>query len=181
MYNKMYKVKKENIEKVLEVFFSNPNDKFHIRELAQIVKLHPNTILSVVNELKNLGLIDREEKKHIVEVNLKDKNKEVIWRKRLFNLNKFYESGIVSYLEEVLNYPEAIVLYGSYANGTNAGKSDIDIMVISKLKKEINLGKYEKFLGNTIHLMILPKDKISEELFNSLTNGIVVSGYLTNE
>ncbi len=176
----MYKSKRENVEKVMEVFFSNSNSKYHIRELARITKLNPNTIVSITNDLVKQGLIIKEEKKYLVEVSLNEESEKVKWKKRLYNLNKFYDSGIIEYLNESFNHPESIILYGSYSNGTNTKKSDIDIFVISKLKKEVNLSKFERILGSNIHLLVLPLEKISKELINGLSNGIVVSGYLNN-
>ena len=177
----MNKAKEENIEKVLNELFVKPTNKYHIRELARLTGLNPNTIITIVNMLEKQDTVVKIEKKHIVEVYLNFENKMVISKKRFFNIKKFNESGIINYLEEQFNNPEAIVLYGSYSNGLDLEKSDIDVVIVSKMKKEVNLEKYEKLFGRNIHLLVFSREKIPKELFNSLINGIVVSGYLSNE
>ncbi len=167
-----------NQEKVLDIFLNDPLEKFHLREIARLTNLNPNTILNITNQLVKENLIKKEKKKHIVELNANFDNKEFRIFKRISNLSKVYESGVVEFLNKKFD-PEAIVLMGSYSRGEDIEKSDIDIVIISKKDYEdLNLDKFYGKLGKYIHLIIVYYDKMSNEFYNNLINGIVLEGYV---
>ena len=95
-------------------------------------------------------------------------------------LNK---SGVINHLIDKFNFPEAIILFGSFAKAENIKRSDIDLLVISPLKKEINLEKFGKKLGHKIQLFVYSSKDIkkmkqnNKELLNNLINGRVIYGY----
>lgn len=167
-------------EKVLEQIFLKPTYRFHVRELAKITKLNPNTILRIIKILNKEEIIKIEKKKHLKEVygNLESKN--FIAKKRLFNLSLIYSCGIVDFLMEKYE-PEAISVIGSYSRGEDIEKSDVDIVVISKKKQIINLDKYEEQLHKKIHLLVLDYKDISEEFYINLINGLLVYGYINKK
>ena len=166
-----------NEQKILDEFFENPTRKFHILELARITSLHPNTVLSSLNNLSKKDMIKQERKKYIKEVYANAENKEFIIQKKLFNLKQMYKSGIIEFL--IKNYkPEAISLIGSYSSGEDIEKSDIDIVVITKIKEDSNTSKYEKILKRKIHLITTDYKEMSNEFYINLINGILLYGYL---
>jgi len=169
-------LKKYNRYRVLKVFLDSPTESFRLREISRITKLAPLSISNYLKEFEKEGLIKRYEKRGIPFYQAERENSNFIFYKKLSILYELHESGLIDYLWENL-YPEAIILYGSYAKGEATENSDIDLFIIGKEKK-INLKKYEKFLGKEIHLMFEsnPK-KIPEELKNNLINGIVLKGY----
>jgi predicted nucleotidyltransferase len=166
----------ENKKKILRVFFDNPTKRFYIREIARFTKLNPNTVLNVLAILGKENLIKKEKMKHIVEVtaNIDEKFKD---EKRIDNLTKLYDSGIIDYLTKEF-HPLAISVIGSYSTGEDIERSDIDIVVISKEEKEVDLSKFEKFFSRKIHLITAGYKSISEEFYLNLINGIVLYGYL---
>ena len=107
------------------------------------------------------------------------KNEKTAAIKRINNIESLYKYGLVSYLKTFFEEPEAIVLFGSYATGTDISESDIDIAVVSKSKKEPSLSKFENKLKRKINLITLQKIKI--QFKNTLANGIVLDGYLRVE
>ena len=170
----------KNEQKVLNKLFSNPTSKFHIRELARIVKLNPNTIINIINKLEKQAIVEKKQKKHITEISLNLENKETIWKKRIFNLSKIYSSGIIKYISKAYS-PNSISLIGSYSRGEDIEKSDIDIVILTKKKDEkpLDLTKFEKIFSKNIHLIITRKEKISNEFFNNLINGIILYGAIS--
>ena len=74
-------------------------------------------------------------------------------------LNKFIETIIPEY------NPEKIVLYGSYAKGTNHNESDIDVAIIVKevegsfLDKEARLYKIRRSFDYNIEPILLESKK----------------------
>lgn len=176
-------MKSLNENKILKELFNKPTYGFHIRELARETKLNPNTIITLTNHLEEEGLIKKEKKKHLVEVSLNFENPKTIQRKKLFNLSELHDSGLIEFLIEKYNYPKAIILFGSFARGEDAERSDIDIAIITPNKHIPELNKYEKILGHEIQLFEFSEKEIQnmkkndKELLNNLLNGFVLSGY----
>jgi len=169
---------KTNNEKVLEIFFDDPTRKFYIREIARTTNLNPNTVLNITNKLLKKGLIKREKKSHVVEL-YANLNKEFKTLKRVNNLKRIYESGIVEFLAEKFS-PEAIVLIGSYSSGEDIKKSDIDIVVLPGKKDETieSLDEFEKNLARKIHLINVNYNAMSDEFYTNLINGVILEGFL---
>ena len=69
--------------------------------------------------------------------------------------------------------PKSIILYGSYNKGEDIESSDIDIFIDSK-KFNINLEKYQKYLGRNIHLLF--KEEASKSLIESINQGTIIFG-----
>ncbi len=172
MYNNM-----DNYNKILGVFYENPTMKFHVRELARITKLNPNTIINVIKSLEKERLIIKEKKKYIVEISANIENKNFTTKKRIFNLSQIYESGIIEFLEQKYS-PKAICVLGSYSKGEDIEKSDIDIIIIGEKEKSEDLTKFEKMLSRKIHLIITDYEKMSKEFYVNLINGIILYGYI---
>jgi len=166
-----------NEQRILKEFFENPTKKFHILELARITSLHPNTVLSSLNSLYKKNMIKQEKKRHIKEVYANTENKEFIMEKKLFNLKQIYESGITEFLIKIYK-PEAISLIGSYSSGEDIEKSDIDIVIITKIKEDSDTSKYKKILKREINLITTDYKEMSNEFYINLINGILLYGYL---
>ncbi len=171
-------MKKGNQDKVLEVFFDNPTEKFYIREIARITKLNPNTIINISEKLIREGLIKREKKEHVVELSADLDNENFKNKKRLSNFRRILECGIVNILKSKFD-SEVISIIGSYSRGEDIGESDIDIVVMTKKEYEdTDLKKYEKILNRDIHLIVTDYTKISDEFYTNLLNGIILYGYM---
>ena len=175
MYNKMNSIMQKNEEKILRELFNKPSYKFHIRELARITKLNPNTIINIAKKLEKQRLVKNEPKKHLTEISLNFENKETTWKKRVFNLSQIYSSGVIEFLVKKYS-PVSISLIGSYSRGEDIEKSDIDIVLITGKKEIADLSEFDKILGKRIHLLTAKTSDISDEFFNNLINGIVLYG-----
>lgn len=179
MYNKMNKTKGEegSYGRISKLLFEKPTYRFHIREMARLTGLNPNTVISVVKKLANNGLAKTDKKKHIVEIFANVESKEFIWKKRIFNLSEIYRSRIIELIVEKFN-PELISVIGSYSRGEDIEKSDIDIVLISQEKKDIDLTKFERLLDRKIHLLVLDYKRMSNEFYTNLINGAVLYGFV---
>lgn len=169
-------MKLTNMEKILGVFFDKPAYRYYVREIARITDLNPNTVLNIISQLEKEELVIREKKSYIVEVfaNFSEKFKE---KKRIFNLKKIYESGIISFLKKKFS-PTLISVIGSYSMGEDSEKSDIDFVIISNIKNDLDLSLFEKFIGRNIHLIVADYKDFSGEFYINLINGVVLYGYL---
>lgn len=168
-------------QKVLEILFSRPEYKFHIRELARLTNVHPNTIIKISNDLKKDKFVQKRKHKNLVEVYC-DFDSEIYKRKKqLFNISQIQESGLLDYLIDFYNHPQAIILFGSYSRGEDWSSGDVDIAIVTNKKDAPNLTKFEKKINRKIHCLSFSYKDISEEFFNNLINGFVLYGYIQNE
>lgn len=167
---------------ILTPFFENPNEEFQIRELSRILKINHTTIRQYLLRLVKEGLIETKEGKPYDYFKAKI-SKKFLNAKLFFNLEKLRESGLIEQIEKDYDYP-AIILFGSYASATDDSKSDIDLFVLTEIKKDKDYSKFEDKLNRKIALHIFSKDKFNSakiknaELINNIINGITLSGKL---
>ncbi len=163
---------------VLEVFFGNPTTEFHARELSRKTNLSIFAVLEAIKALSKKGFISIQRKGNMKIVRASH-SLEFIRAKRIRNLEKIYDSGIVDYLAEIYDKPEAIILFGSYGRGDDIEKSDVDIAIVTKGHKEPELEKFAKALSRKISIHEIDLKKISKGFHSNLINGIVLEGALS--
>ena len=172
-------------EKILKILFEEPNKEFHIRNLARLTKLNPSTVSYTTEKLAKESILLREKSNDLNTVIVKadTESQKYKLKKKSYNLQKIFDSGLVTYLNTNLAYP-TIILFGSYAKAENHQESDIDLFIISEEKKKPELGKYEAILKAEIQVFIHTKKefiklmKTNSELINNVVNGTILSGFL---
>lgn len=109
-------------------------------------------------------------------IQLNRDNKHIIGIKRSINLHMLYGSGLVFFLQEQFA-GTTIILFGSFARGDDIFNSDIDIAIIGRKEKNLDLSQYESALEKKISLNNFSDfASIQKRLKESLCNGIVLSG-----
>jgi len=169
------------MDKILEIFIINPEKEFHVRELARMLNKSPTTISKHLRGYEKSHIL--KSKKNLNHLLFKGDLLSLAFRQKKinYNLEKIISSGLIKFLKNEFDYPEAIVLFGSWAKGENVDLSDLDLLIISPIKKEVEMKKFKKKFGE-IQLFVLSNDKIKEmqknspELVNSFVNGIVLDG-----
>jgi len=154
--------------KLIELFFEYPGKRFTVREISKLTKIPRATVHKKLVGLRKLNLITRDNE---AENNLFFKTKKI---------NYFIEgvvgSGLMEELIDKLN-PSCIILFGSVRKGDSVKDSDIDLFVESSVRKDIELGKFEKRLGHKIQLFVeRDVNKLHLNLFNNVVNGIKLFG-----
>ncbi|MEK6827200.1 MAG: nucleotidyltransferase domain-containing protein [Nanoarchaeota archaeon] len=171
------------MDKIKELFIQNPEKEYYVREISRLVGKSPTTISKKLKELtKKKFLIFRNELNHSLYKS-NNEHEEYKQEKIFYNLNRLKESGLVNFLIKEYNYPEAIILFGSFAKGEDNKNSDVDLAVISPSEKKINLEKFKTKLRKDIQLFVLSEKEIinmktkNKELLNNLLNGIKLYGF----
>jgi len=171
------------MDKLLEYFFKEPEREFHVRELAKLVKKSPTTVSKYLKQFEYKKYLLSEKKLNHLLFKANSESSSFKYLKLFSNIKKLHESGLLTSLIEEFNHPKAIILFGSFSKGEDIADSDIDLLIITPIKKEINLLKFEKVLDHKIQLfqysdkeMGVMKSK-NKELINSWINGVVLNGY----
>ena len=169
-------ITKDNNLKVMEFFFKFPYRTFHIRELGRLTRLSSTGVIKIIGRLKKEKLLISKKAKNIEEIK-PDFNGRFLLIKRLYNIYSLYDCGLVDFIKKYYEMPKAIILFGSYSNGTDSEKSDIDIAVLSNKKTAPDFKKFEVKLARKVNIHLIDIDKTEKEFKNSLANGIILEGF----
>ncbi len=168
--------------KVLAYFFDNPNEEFYLRELARLLQISPMTVKRALDDLVDDLLIIRKEGKNQILYHTNIENQAFRFAKISYNLAWLKENEIVEYLLDKIPGISSIVLYGSLAKGENDKHSDLDLLLISKVKN-IDCCEIEEKLGMEINIMSFTSTHWSKQAktnrafyLDVITEGIVLYG-----
>ena len=151
-------------------------EKLSQREIAKALKVSPTAVANSLKTLKNENLIKIEKTKTINFVSFNRDEKKAIELKRIENLRNIYLSGLLDFLKAPLA-GATLILFGSYSLGEDTETSDIDLAVIGRKAKELDLEKFEAILNRKIYVNFYESwKKIHGHLKNNILNGILLEG-----
>jgi len=175
----LYKLKLTILQQeILRLLFIKTGLFLNQRQIAKLLLVTQPAVMKAIPNLEKKGLIkiqqDKETKRWSIE--LKRENYKVMQLKRADNLKQVYESGLADFLEKEFA-GATIILFGSYSRGEDIINSDIDIAVIGRKDKLIDLTYYEKVLKRKININFYDSFReIHKNLKENLCNGIVLVG-----
>ncbi len=167
---------------ILNYFINEPEREFHVRELAKLTKKSPSTISKYLKQLEKKHILLSEKKLNHLFFKANTENQAFKDKKIFYSVEKIRKSNLISYLAQEYT-PEAIILFGSFAKSENISTSDIDLLLITPVKKDTILDKFEKELNHKIQLFVHSKKEIEDiknknpRLLNNFINGIKLYGY----
>ena len=173
----------ELIITILRPFFEDPYKEFQIRELARVLKINHTTVRNYLNKLAKEGFLVKKQVRHYPVYASNINSKKYLNLKLYYNLEKIRISRILEDIEKYYDFP-IVVLFGSYSKAIDDQNSDIDLCIITDIKKEFPNKKYESIINRKISLHKFTRKELEElmkknpELINSIVNGIVLSGQL---
>ncbi|MBS3145272.1 nucleotidyltransferase domain-containing protein [Candidatus Woesearchaeota archaeon] len=175
----IYKLKLTSLQQeILRLLFIRTGKQLNQNNIAKALNVSPAAVMKALPKIRDGNLInmsqDKESKRWAIELNTD--NHRVMQIKRAENLKMIYESGLADFLEKELP-GSTIILFGSYSRGEDTIRSDIDIAVIGRKEKHINLDDFEKKLERNISINFYASFKeIHKNLKENLFNGIVLFG-----
>ncbi len=162
-----------NLE-VLKVFFLEPTRIHFIREIGKKINLAPTSVKKYLDEFVKEGLVVPKKSNPFNGYVANRENEEFIFYKKIYNL---YSLGELKEFLEKNSFPKLAVVFGSYSLGEDIESSDIDLLIISKSKKKVDLKKFEKKLKREINVLIINGiSKLEKPVLNKVYNGFVICG-----
>ncbi len=160
--------------RVLEIFFKEPTKVQFIRKISREIKLATTSVKKHLLEIEKEGLIKKKIQAPF-EGYIADREKDKFLQyKQIYNIY-----SLIDLKTKIINElgPKAIILFGSYQKGEDREESDIDLVIISKVKHAPNLEKYEKILQRKIHFTLIGSlDELEESVKNNVRNGWLLYG-----
>ena len=135
--------------KIVDLLAKDIKKIFTINEIANTLEEFYSFVHRTVNRLNKDGVIIKNKagKSYLCSLNLENEKtlallqlSEIEKREKFYYANKELKLILEDFVETVESHHKntvAIVLFGSYAKGTATKESDIDILLISKEKIEI--------------------------------------------
>lgn len=175
----MYKLKFTKLQnEIFRLLCIKSGESFNQKKIAEMLDVSPPAVQKALPLLEKEGVVKKEKTTgfNLNYITLNRDNPKVMELKRPKNLEMIYESGLSEFLEE--KFPGCtIILFGSYSRGDDTVKSDIDIAIIGRKSKGVDLSVYEKRLERTITLNFYDKlNGLGNELKENILNGIVLAG-----
>ena len=153
-------------------------EKLNLSEIAKNLDVSVTAVSKSILKLEDAKLIsvERNKKMNLILICLDRSSKKAIQFKRAENLKMIYEYGLHDYLEEEY-LGSIIILFGSFSKGDDTINSDIDIAIIGRRRKEINLKNFEERFQRKIIINYYQSFKeIHKHLKENIFNGIILTG-----
>lgn len=168
-------------KEVMELFFENPTKEWHFEEIVKETKLARSKADNWLKRFIKKGLIKRIKTKGKMPYYISNYNSsEYKNMKKIFALNKLYDSGLLNHLDS-LKKAKTIILFGSFARSDWYKDSDIDIFIYGD-PEGLKIADYEIKLHKNIQLFVCQDknelEKLGKPLIKNIIKGNLLKGNL---
>ena len=161
----------------LEPFFNDCYRRINVREYARIRNISPPTASTLLESLKQDGLLNKEEDRGYNYYFANKESKIFIDLSRNYWYQRFKEIKLTEYFDKELIAP-LVILFGSLSKAEVNENSDIDIAIFTSSKKELHLEKFKKKLKRKIQVFVFKNENEvkNKDLLKNIHNGFIISG-----
>lgn len=172
-------MKRHNLKGVIrEYFFVNPSAKLRVRQIEKELEVPLPSVIKYVRELERDEILKTISTGNVVFYSADRSSRKFLLEKKLFNIRRLYDSGLISFLITELSNP-VIVVFGSYSKGEDVESSDIDLYLETPSRKELDLEGFESALKRKIHVFAYSSmKKDNPHLANNIMNGVILNGFV---
>ncbi|MFH0870546.1 MAG: nucleotidyltransferase domain-containing protein [archaeon] len=174
------KQNKKNLKEALkDYFFIHPTEKKRVRQLERETLLPLPSAIRYCKELEKECFIRSEKLAGMAVYSADRTSKKFLLEKKLFNVRRLFELGIVNWFISEYDSP-ALIVFGSFSKGEDVEGSDIDIYLETPIKQSKDLRFLEKKIGKTLHIHKYKSISSMEnkELANNILNGVILNGFI---
>jgi predicted nucleotidyltransferase len=164
-------------QKILSLFAMNPDHPFYGREISKQLRISPGAVHAALLTLEKNRLLNCQTVGKTKLYRL-ESSSPIINSIRILNTLLLLEPVV----EAIGNISRRVVLFGSYATGTFAASSDLDLFIVSGEKERILkvIESFKRKIGLDIRPIIkdqvewMELNKKNPEFFNELDRGITL-------
>ena len=160
----------DNVNTILQVFLPEYSRKIHVREIARLTGINRQTVSEILKSMENERLVDSEivGRQKLYFLNFRN----MLTKLRINNTENTIRMNMcknrtISILMKSLDISSPVVLFGSYAKGTERKDSDIDLLILSN--KKYNPERFEKETGKKTHIFHMKPKEFVEGFFRKDT------------
>lgn len=158
--------KSKTREKIFQLFFSDIDKKYYLRELERILNLPVGNIRRELLSLKKAGLFDRQEIGKQVYYFLNKKSSVFEEFKKIVSKTIGVEGFLKNKLAKIGGIKISF-LYGSFAKTREDSFSDIDLFIIGQINEDDLvkvITKAEKELSREINYVIFTDNDLKKKI-----------------
>jgi len=146
---------------ILRFLLQHSSTSFYVKELSKKLSVSPASVSKLMNSLDGCSIVVKEEVGNVHSYSLNNESPLVRQMKVFDTLLRFDEIQLIGKFLDLDEGISSIILYGSYADGSNDNKSDIDLLVVSETKADFS-ALLEKLSGAMNAEITLLQYKVSE-------------------
>lgn len=171
--------------KIMRLFYSSRNTRYHLREIGRQTGMHEPSVSRFLKHLEKQGLLksemDGNQKKFSI---INSKKTYLIFEhfdiERFEKLTSLRKKAINLYLDKLSQQPIFAILFGSTAKETYTKSSDIDILLVTnkkvstkEAKKEVNsqtalkISTFQIEYKDFLIELKMREDKVAQSAINS--------------
>jgi len=170
---------KSKKDKIIELFFEEPTRQWHFEEMLKEAKITRSKADSWLKKLIREKMIKRIKEKNKMPYYVSNyESPEYKNKKRIFALNRLYESGLLNHLYS-LRKSKTVILFGSFSRSDWYKNSDIDIFIYGD-EEGLKIMNYELKLHRNIQLFICRDNnelaKLGPGLIRNIIKGDLIKG-----
>ena len=170
---------KSKKDKIIELFFEEPTRQWHFEEMLKEAKITRSKADSWLKKLIREKMIKRIKEKNKMPYYVSNyESPEYKNKKRIFALNRLYESGLLNHLYS-LRKSKTVILFGSFSRSDWYRNSDVDIFIYGD-EEGLKIMNYELKLHRNIQLFICRDNnelaKLGPGLIRNIIKGDLIKG-----
>lgn len=157
----------DNKLRIINYLGKNTKESFTMNELSKAVKIPYATFHRIIQDMKDLIKTKKIGKSITITLNTEN----LIIKSYLIISSEeekkefLIKQPIINKIASELNTNDVVLLFGSYAKGTEKEKSDIDLIIINKKgEKTINFNKYELLFKKRINPLFITRTEFTQML-----------------
>jgi len=165
---------------VLVLFFCEPYRDFHLREIAKLAGVSPSTAKRFLDFYVDHGFLVRNRKVNLVM--FRANIDSLVFRFMKLGYFMFRAETLIGFLKRAYE-GSSVVLYGSCARGEDDSASDVDLLVVGRKTRKVDLSRFEKKLNRKVTVLAYTssewkeKAKVDKPFYERiLVDGIVLVG-----
>jgi len=161
----------------LEPFFQDVYRRINVREYGRIRGISAPSASKILKQLEKENLLVHETNRNYLFFVADKESKLLKDLARIYWYSMMKNIGLIEYLEKSFANP-TIILFGSLSKAENTAQSDVDLCILTPIKKKLGLKPFEKKLKRTIQILSFPNKKAipTKELSVNIMNGYVLAG-----
>lgn len=175
----IYELKLTNLQqRILRFLFVKSGSEVNALKIAKSLNVSQPAVSKALPFLEKERMIKLEKNPESgrLSIQINKENHKIMQLKRVDNLKLIYETGLADFIEKEFA-GSVIILFGSYSRGEDTVRSDVDIAIIERKDKIIDLKEFEDALERKINLNFFDSfQKIHDNLKENIFNGIVLVG-----
>jgi predicted nucleotidyltransferase len=168
---------KESI--VINYLISNKNKELNIKNLSYFLKIDYKNIYNIIKRLEKKKVIFLEKFGNSSKIKLIQKINPIIYQSEFERRNKILKNKNIlvmlnNFKKEISTNFFSILLFGSYAKGTQSKKSDIDLIFIfpNEDMYEEEVIKISQIMPLNLHTLVFSEKQFLEMMHSQESNVI---------